>query len=311
MKTTGTDNADAALVELLRRLDAHGYRFVAPTPATHARVVARPDKKTAVDLRDVFGWSLPFSSAALPSDIFDLLGAAGMLVSEGAQYRSLVRVASVDSLLFVHSAFPTDARDAVFFGPDSYRFARFVLNELVGEPAERLIDIGAGAGVGAVTALAHGRVQQSLLTDINPTALRFARINAAFAGVAIETSLEPGAASATDMTVAIMNPPFVADDAKRVYRDGGGSLGAGLSIQWSLEAARRIAPGGRVLLYSGSAIVGGLDGLASAVRAGLPPDCTLRYFEIDPDIFGEELERQGYRDVERIAAIGAVIRRQG
>ena len=37
--------------------------------------------------------------------------------------------------------------------------------------------------------------------------------------------------------------------------------------------------------------------------------CTMAYREIDPDVFGEELERPAYRDVERIAAIGAVFRR--
>jgi hypothetical protein len=28
--------------------------------------------------------------------------------------------------LFVHSSFPTEKSDAVFFGPDTYRFARFI-----------------------------------------------------------------------------------------------------------------------------------------------------------------------------------------
>jgi hypothetical protein len=37
----------------------------------------------------------------------------------------------------------------------------------------------------------------------------------------------------------------------------------------------------------------------------------MRYAEIDPDIFGEELGRATYSRVERIAAIGAVIKRQG
>ena len=37
--------------------------------------------------------------------------------------------------------------------------------------------------------------------------------------------------------------------------------------------------------------------------------CTLRYRELDPDIYGEELERSSYADVERIAAVGAVIER--
>lgn len=304
--------ADGALLQLLRRLDAGGYRFVAPTPATHARVLARPDKRVASDLRDIFGWSLPFAAGTLPGELAALLDQAGMMAPHGPLHRSLVRVASLGPLLFLHSAYPTEAPESVFLGPDSYRFARFVLDQLASEPAERLIDIGAGAGVGAIVAARAG-VRQMLLTDVNPFALRLARINAAFAGVAVETRIAAGADETPDgVPLAIMNPPFIADDSgKRAYRDGGGALGAGLSIDWALAAARRIAPGGRVLLYSGSAIVAGRDGLEAALRAGLPSDCRMDYAEIDPDIFGEELERPAYAQVERIAAIGAVIRRDG
>jgi hypothetical protein len=42
--------------------------------------------------------------------------------------------------------------------------------------------------------------------------------------------------------------------------------------------------------------------------AALPPlGCTLDYREIDPDVFGEELSKPIYADVERIAVVGAVI----
>ncbi|MGE0403972.1 MAG: SAM-dependent methyltransferase, partial [Kofleriaceae bacterium] len=33
----------------------------------------------------------------------------------------------------------------------------------------------------------------------------------------------------------------------------------------------------------------------------------LVYEEIDPDVFGEELDTPAYRDVDRIAAVGATI----
>jgi hypothetical protein len=86
--------------------------------------------------------------------------------------------------------------------------------------------------------------------------------------------------------------------------------GARLSLDWALEAAERVAPGGAVLLYTGSAIVAGRDGLREALDRALPGlGCTLRYAEIDPDIFGEQLDEPGYDAVERIAAIAAVIRR--
>jgi hypothetical protein len=86
--------------------------------------------------------------------------------------------------------------------------------------------------------------------------------------------------------------------------------GAGLSLEWALAAARRIEPEGAVLLYTGSAIVDGRDGLREALAAQLPDiGCTLEYSEIDPDIFGELLAEPGYEEVERVAAIGAVVRK--
>src|SRR3546814_6418322 len=38
---------DEALLSLLRLLKQQDYRFVTPKPATHARVIARPDRKRA------------------------------------------------------------------------------------------------------------------------------------------------------------------------------------------------------------------------------------------------------------------------
>ncbi|MGQ0588282.1 MAG: methyltransferase [Sphingosinicella sp.] len=303
--------ADAALLALLDHLAGDGYRFVTPTPATHARIIARPEKSAARDLRDVFGWSLPFARTVLPDALFQLLERAEMITGAEGGFRSLVRVSSLDSLLFLHSAYPTTRSDAVFFGPDSYRFARFVLAELAAATADRLVDVGAGAGVGAIAAMREGRVSEALLTDINPLALRFARINARHAGLRIETALTTGLSDvAPGFPFAIMNPPFIADPARRTYRDGGGRLGGDLSLAWALAAARRVAPGGRVLLYTGSAIVNGTDPLEAALRDALPPDCALRYAELDPDIFGEELTQPAYAGVERIAAIGAIIERR-
>jgi hypothetical protein len=98
------------------------------------------------------------------------------------------------------------------------------------------------------------------------------------------------------------------DDSDRTYRDGGGMHGAALSLDWSLASARRLEPGGRMLLYTGAAIVDGRDRLRDELEQRLPGlGCSLRYREIDPDVFGEELEKPAYADVERIAAVGAVI----
>ena len=58
-----SSGADVALADLLVQLRRAGYAFVTPTPGTHARVVARAGKDVARNLRDIFGWSLPFDPA--------------------------------------------------------------------------------------------------------------------------------------------------------------------------------------------------------------------------------------------------------
>jgi hypothetical protein len=76
------------------------------------------------------------------------------------------------------------------------------------------------------------------------------------------------------------------------------------------QALERLSPGGRFVLYTGSAILdGGVDALRVALE-GLVADgrWRLTYEELDPDIFSGELRREAYADVERIAAVGAVIR---
>ena len=66
-----------------------------------------------------------------------------------------------------------------------------------------------------------------------------------------------------------------------------------------------------MLLYTASAIVDGQDALEAALATRLPDaGCSLDYRELDPDIFGEQLDQPGYEDVERIAAVGAIITRR-
>src|SRR5690606_35040496 len=114
---------DQALLHLAQALRERGYHFITPTPLTHERVNQRPENALAEDLPDVFGWSRPFQRELLPPAIFSLMEQAGVLEACGSRWRSRVRLSSLDGQLFVHSAFPTEAADAVFFGPDTYRFA--------------------------------------------------------------------------------------------------------------------------------------------------------------------------------------------
>lgn len=297
---------DQALIEVLRRLKADGYVFVTPTPATHAVVLGKKPKR-ARSLRDVLGWSLPFDEGLLAPALFDLLQAGGALRPEGKNWKSRFRVSSLDDRLYLHSAYPTDGADSVFFGPDSYRFASFVRARMTGRPAV-VADIGAGAGVGGLTAAELAPSARVVLTDVNPEALRLARINAEAAGIAVETRLAEGCdglPEAVDLILA--NPPYMVDDQGRAYRDGGELHGGALSLDWARQAIGRLKPGGRLLLYTGSAIVDGVDHL-KAELAGLA-GAGLAYRELDPDVFGEELCRPAYAAVERIALVGAVLTR--
>jgi methylase of polypeptide subunit release factors len=302
--------AEPALLDLLAALDRAGYDFVAPTPATHARIVARPGKAVANDLRDIFGWSLAFRPVLLPDDVLGCLERAGLVSRQGELLKSGVRVSRIGSHLFLHSAYPTDDAQSVFLGPDSYRFADFIRSEIPRiAGARRLVDIGAGAGVGGIMAAALLSGARITLVDINPAALRLASVNARHAGVNVELVEGEGIEAVSGpIDLAIANPPFIMDEGGRTYRDGGDLHGARLSLDWTLAAARRLEPGGRMLLYTGVAIVGGKDELRTALEKELPAlGCSLRYRELDPDIFGEELDRPSYRDVERIAAVGAVV----
>ena len=305
--------SDAALLALLAALDARGYAFVPPTPATHARVVARPDRRAAHDLAGVFGWNLPFAPDVLDAELAQIAERAGLIERDGALRRSRLRVARLGGRLFLHSAFPTASADAVFFGPDSYRFAELIAAELgTCPPAARIVDIGTGAGVGGIVAAGRCPDARITLADINPRAIALARVNAAHAGVAatlVETDGLTGIAPGID--VALANPPFLIDAAARAYRHGGGLHGGEVSLAMARAAAERLAPGGRLILYTASAIVTGADRLYAALSAMLAENgCALRYRELDPDVFGEELDNPAYADVDRIALVAAIATKQ-
>lgn len=304
--------ADRALRDLLAALAARAYGFVTPTPLTHARVLAREPHRTAKSLADIFGWNVPFARNALDADLFELLVAADALEARGDLFVSRYRVARCAGLLFLHSSFPTLAAESVFFGPDSYRFAAFLRRALQDAGAElRIADIGAGAGVGALVAATCCAGAALTLTDINPHALRLARINAAAAGVDVKTVQTNGlddVAGAFDVIVA--NPPYLADASHRLYRDGGTGHGGQVSVDWTRAALARLAPRGRFLLYTGSAIIASADPLRDHLaELAHGHGCAFECEELDPDVWSEELQTEAYADVDRIAVIGACFTR--
>ena len=108
--------------------------------------------------------------------------------------------------------------------------------------------------------------------------------------------------------VVMANPPYMMDPLARSYRNGGAAHGAALSLRMLEASLPRLNVGGRLLLYTGSAIVAGRDDFIDrAGRIAVDAGLRFRYEEIDPDVFGEELEAANYADVERIAAVGLVV----
>ncbi|EJM17855.1 methyltransferase family protein [Pseudomonas sp. GM21] len=310
------DTADLALLQLGRRLQADGYRFTTPTPLTHQRVLDRALGRQAQTLRDVFGWSRPFEPGLLLADEQRQLQQAGVLEESNGHLKSRVRWSSLDDLLFVHSAFPTDAADSVFFGPDTYRFAQLIHAHLQHNfvPIRRAVDIGCGAGVGAIVIARARREAQVLAVDINPAALRLTAINAALAEVANVSTEASDVLQGVDghFDLIVANPPYMADPAERAYRHGGGAFGAQLSLRIVEQALNRLAPGGSLVLYTGVAMIDGLDPFLQALTPRLEsPMFGWTYRELDPDVFGEELLTPGYQRVERIAVVALIVTRVG
>jgi len=297
---------DAALLELLSRLDAAGYDFVSPTPAVHGLVARRRRADEADLLRDVLGWGRAFHAETAPAWLLNVLTEADALREDADGLRSRLRVSRLDGRLHLHSASSADEQ-AVFLGPDSYRYVRFLRQALSGASWRQALEIGVGAGAGALAIAALDPEASVVATDINPQALRLCRLNARHAGLPID--LRPGgfpAEGVWDLIAA--NPPYMAGRSGRLYRDGGGQYGAEVALEWAKEALSRLAPGGRLLLYTGAPVVAGQDLVRTALatladRRG----ARLVYEEIDPDVFGASLARASYAEVERIAAVGGVV----
>lgn len=311
------DEQDAmqGLLELGRYLKTVDYRFVAVTPETHQHYLRRMAERPVRDLRDIFGWSRSFEQGQVTAEAFDSMSKAGVLTRKGDCWRSRIRWSSLGDLLCAHSAYPTDSADAVFFGPDTYRFARLIKSHLDTHAGSvgRAVDIGCGSGAGAMLVASACSRAEVLAVDINPQALHLTAINSQLAGLDNVRTAQSDLLSDVDgeFDLIVANPPYMMDSQERAYRHGGGKLGADLSERIVSVALERLAPGGSLVLYTGIAIVAGRDVFLEGLLRRLETErCSWRYEEIDPDVFGEELLKPAYAEVERIAAVGLVITRR-
>jgi methylase of polypeptide subunit release factors len=298
-------SVDSPLVAIAKTLKQENYAFTAITPESHHTILSRG--LIARNVRDVFGWNRPFSPEVLPTETFNDLINLGGLNKEGDQYISTLRFATLFDDIYLHSGYPTTDQNAVFFGPDTYRYAKLLREHVTS--ATRLVDVGCGSGAGGLCL--KDRVENLCLADINPQALAYARINAEIADISarVETTYSDilsGIEGHVDLVIS--NPPYMVDDTERTYRHGGEQLGAALSVRIAEQALSRLTTGGKLVLYTASAIVDGVDTFWQTVKPLLSGDNhVIHYEEIDPDVFGEELQRQAYQTVDRLAVVGLVV----
>jgi methylase of polypeptide subunit release factors len=304
------ESRDQALVALGKELQTAGYRFATVTPCSHRRVNDRPENARATSLEAIFGWNRPFRRTDFPQRIITLLEEAEELEILEDSLRSRVRFSTLADQFFVHSSFPTESSDAVFFGPDTYRFARALLQAMRGIEVSgpfTIIDIGCGSGAGGLFAALQLQPHADvILSDINPKALRYARVNAALNRIPnARTVLSDVFDQINDAgNLIISNPPYLVDAAGRLYRHGGGEFGFDLSLRIVDTGIDRLSPGGRLVLYTGTPVVDGTDKFHEALRPLLAArDCSYTYEEIDPDVFGEELDHAPYDRADRIAVV--------
>ena len=164
-----------------------------------------------------------------------------------------------------------------------------VADALEGERPARLLDLGTGSGILAVTLLAEWPETEGLATDFSPLALDMARANAEALGVAerlafAEANWFDGVEGLFDLIVS--NPPYIAADEMaglaREVRDfdpemaltpGGDGLDAYRAILDGV--AGHLTPGGRLMVEIGptqGAAVTALFEAAGLEQVGVLPD---------------------------------------
>ena len=300
---------------LLTYLKKQDYEFITISPSSHEKVNSRIENVYAKNLKEIFGWNRTFTLDILEDFMVDFVHSNEIALKVENGWKSQYRVSSLNQQLFVHSAYPTINENAVFFGPDSYRFANAIQHYLLlnQNPISRAVDIGTGSGVGAVLIASTHPITEVVAVDINDEALFLARINIEAAEInninLVHSDLLNNVEGNFDLIIA--NPPFLNDPGERTYRHGGGELGSGLSLDIVDTAISRLNPNGVLLLYTGVAIANGYDAFLHAVTIKLKRSgFNFEYTEIDPDIFGEELLNKGYRHIDRIAAIVLIARKK-
>jgi len=300
-----------ALLYLLNFLKQQDYQFTAITPLSHQRILDRKqnDVNKEITLKDIFGWNLGFKKTDLNPALFSILEEHQLLKIQENLYLSQVRVASLNNALFIHSAFPTIEQDAVFFGPDTYRFAYHLKQYLASrsDPLKRAVELCCGTSAAAISIAKYfPDYDELIVADLNPKALLYSQMNIDFAGLKkihpVQSDLFANLQGQFDLIFA--NPPYLIDPHQRQYRHGGDELdGNALSFRIIKEGIQHLNPRGCIFLYTGVTVTQDGNRFLAHLKNLMRQykNISWSYEEIDPDIFGEELEQPAYQHVDRIA----------
>ncbi len=141
---------------------------------------------------------------------------------------------------WIRRRIPLDDK-VMYLGSDT----RLLIGATFRDHCARVLDLCCGCGVHTILASDH--TDQAVGVDLNPRALRFARMNAVLNGCTgvrfLEGDLyEPLGDASFDLILA--NPPFVATPGGRLLFRDGGSSGEDVLSRIVSGLPRRLAPGG-------------------------------------------------------------------
>jgi release factor glutamine methyltransferase len=203
-------------------------------------------------------------------------------------------------------------RGCVFRVPDGVQPPKagslFFCRHLAARPGERVLELGAGLGLGAVLLARQGAAV--VATDVVPAAVEAVRLNALLNGVTVDARLgdcyAPVAGERFDLVCTnppqMPTPPGRGRDDAAAAADNGGADGWALLDRVIAGARGHLRPGGR-LVFTIFAFLGRKTAYARLEAAGLVPSIVASETQPFPRIGYERLEH--IRAVEPEATVPA------
>ena len=203
-------------------------------------------------------------------------------------------------------------RGCVFRVPDGVQPPKagslFFCRHLAARPGERVLELGAGLGLGAVLLARQGAAV--VATDVVPAAVEAVRLNALLNGVTVDARLgdcyAPVAGERFDLVCTnppqMPTPPGRGRDDAAASADNGGADGWALLDRVIAGARGHLRPGGR-LVFTIFAFLGRKTAYARLEAAGLVPSIVASETQPFPRIGYERLEH--IRAVEPEATVPA------